>query len=39
LPLPLPPLAVNPGVVAAIREALSLVEQFYDSIPLTCPRS
>ncbi len=39
IPLPLPPLAVNPAVVTLIRSATALVEAWWDSIPMDCPRS
>lgn len=39
IPAILPPLAVNPGLVTTIREALKAIEDYFDQIPLDCPRS
>lgn len=38
IPTPLPPLLVNPAFVATLRAALSAAHDFFDQLPLTCPR-
>lgn len=38
-PLPLPPLVVNPGVVAALRQGIAAIQSFISSLPIDCPRN
>lgn len=39
IPIPLPPLVVNPALVATIRAGLAAIEAYEAMIPLDCPRS
>jgi hypothetical protein len=38
-PIPLPSIVVNPAFIAGLRAALSAAHDYFDSLPLTCPRS
>lgn len=38
-PIPIPPGAINPAVVAVLRQNLKLVQAFLDKLPPSCPRS
>lgn len=39
IPIPLPPLVVNPALVATLRAGLAAIEAYEAAIPLDCPRS
>lgn len=36
--VPLPPIAINPAVVAAVNTAMDAVEAYLSAIPISCPR-
>jgi len=36
--IPIPPLTINPAVIALINEALDKIDAFLDALPLDCPR-
>lgn len=38
IPIPLPPLVLNPGVNAGIATALKSVQTFLDQFQISCPR-
>ncbi len=38
IPLPLPPLVVNPAFIAALTNAMAIVQAYLDSLPLFCPK-
>jgi hypothetical protein len=38
-PIPLPPLLVNPAFIAGARAALKAAQDYFDGLPLVCPRS
>lgn len=39
LPPLIPAIVLNAGVMAGIKDGLALVEDYFDSLPLDCPRS
>lgn len=38
IPIPIPPLVLNPAVIAIINAALGAVDAYLDALPLSCPK-
>lgn len=38
IPIPIPPLVLNPAVIATINAALQTVDAYLDALALPCPR-